>query len=228
MSGNGSNAVYTSSNVAGPSFRWGNTATLVTATLSFLLLISLISRDVAAAIVQISLEVVGGLALLAYIIITVSYLRLNLLKFILRNRSWAYHPMSPFTRLYLGISILNRLTPCKGLCGVLGGKNPTLWKLQPCLPPLPVPDFEKTLQAYLDSVQPILTPEEFQQTKKVVAEFGKKAGIGESLHHLLLQRAKTEKTSWLLEWWENFVYLKSRYPLPVYSNWYFQMCEFDS
>jgi carnitine O-palmitoyltransferase 1 len=194
--------------IAGPSFRWGNTATLVTATLSILLLLALAVPDATMTILSIGLQVIGAVAVLAYILLSVQFLRISLLKLLLKWSGWAYRPQSNFTRLYLGV------------VGALGGSKPKLWELQGTLPPLPVPNLQKSLDNYLDSVQPLLSPEDFEKTKRAVSEFRKPGGIGEKLQALLIQRAKTEKTSWLLEWWEKIIYLKGRLPLPIFSNWY--------
>lgn len=193
---------------AGPSFRWGNTATAVTSTLSFLLLLALAAPDLTVSILSIALQLVGGLAVLAYVVLSVQFLRLSLLRILLRWSGWAYHPMSPWTRLYLGI------------VGVLGGSKPKLWELQSTLPSLPVPELNKTLARYLDSVKPLLTPEEFEKTKQAVDQFKGPGGVGEKLQAALIKRAETEPTSWLLEWWENLIYLKGRMPLTLFSNWY--------
>lgn len=199
-------SLFLSSQEAGPHFRWGKTATTVTVLLSALSLLSLFAPDVASVIISIGLQLVGGISLIVYIVLNVSYLRLNLLKLLLRYRNWANHPRSGFTRMYLGI------------VGMLGGEKPKLWRLQPTLPPLPVPPLKQTMKSYLDSVRPLVSDEAFEKTKKAVIDF--QNGLGPKLQELLVKRAKTEPTSWLLEWWEGLVYLKSRYPLTIYSNWY--------
>src|SRR5690349_16074723 len=98
------NTLYTSGEMAGPSFRWGHTASIVTGTLSVLLTISLFSTELATNIISVVLQLIGATAVISYIVITISFLRLNLLKLILRYRGWAYHPRSPLTRMYLGNS----------------------------------------------------------------------------------------------------------------------------
>jgi carnitine O-palmitoyltransferase 1 len=95
--------------------------------------------------------------------------------------------------------------------------SPKLYQLQPCLPKLPVPELDHTLKLYLKSVQPLVTPEEFKETSRKVKEFRKKEGP--QLQKALQARAATTD-NWLVQWWEELVYLSGRTPLPVFSNWY--------
>ena len=41
--------------------------------------------------------------------------------------------------------------------------------------------------------QPLMSSEEFERTKEIVAEFGKPGGVGEELQRGLLERAKIEE-----------------------------------
>lgn len=59
------------------------------------------------------------------------------------------------------------------------------------LPSLPLPDLDKTLKKYLDSVKPFLTELEFLQTTKKLENF--RNGIGKQLHFHLLEKAKNER-----------------------------------
>eukprot|EP00126_Sphaerothecum_destruens_P002216 Sdes_comp15654_c0_seq1m4668 len=191
-----------------PDFRWGSFATTITATLTALLLLSLYSPVLAKGVILIIFEVLGALGLLVYLISESFYIRSKILKILLSWRKWAYIPRSPIAAMYLAV------------VGALGGAKPKLWSLQHCLPSLPVPDLQHTLSAYLDSVQALLGPEEFAATQKYVREFGKAGGVGEKLQEMLVERSRKEETSWLLEWWESIIYLKSRNPIAIYSNWY--------
>ncbi|XP_022687941.1 peroxisomal carnitine O-octanoyltransferase-like isoform X1 [Varroa jacobsoni] len=83
------------------------------------------------------------------------------------------------------------------------------------LPSLLVPDLERTLERYLDSVLPHTTPEEFENTKRICQRFAK--GQGAHLQNLLLERAKEER-NWLDTWWRDVAYLRSRVPLIPQCN----------
>ena len=50
---------------------------------------------------------------------------------------------------------------------------------QPSLPRLPIPKLADTCRRYLDALRPLLTPQQYQHTEKVVQEFGRSGGDGE-------------------------------------------------
>ncbi|CAF0706682.1 unnamed protein product [Brachionus calyciflorus] len=83
------------------------------------------------------------------------------------------------------------------------------------LPSLPVPNLDKTLKKYLDSVQPFLTEIEFLETCKKIENF--RNGIGKHLHFKLLERARHER-NWLEKWWLDWAYLEWREPLSPFIN----------
>jgi hypothetical protein len=190
-----------------PRFRWGTTSTLVSACLVALVFLSLQFPETTQRVLIVLFAAIGAVAVLLYAVFAVPAARFNLLKLLLRWRGWAYDPASTLSRFYLGA------------VGVLGGSKPTLWELEPCLPPLPVPDLAHTCQLYLSSVEPLLTASEFEQTKRVVADFQAPGGVGETLQAKLVERGQQER-NWLIQWWEEFVYLRSRFPIAIYSNWY--------
>ena len=64
------------------------------------------------------------------------------------------------------------------------------------LPKLPVPSLGSTLEKYINSLKPIILPEQFENTKKLVVEFGKKGGEGEFLQKQLEEYART-KDNWV-------------------------------
>ncbi|KAJ1927081.1 hypothetical protein IWQ60_003234 [Tieghemiomyces parasiticus] len=90
-------------------------------------------------------------------------------------------------------------------------------KHQAKLPPLPVPPLRETASRYLESLLPVLTPEEYQRSAAAVADFIRPGGQGEILQRLLEAYATT-KVNWLESWWRDMVYLEGRDPLPLNSN----------
>ena len=50
---------------------------------------------------------------------------------------------------------------------------------QPSLPRLPIPKLEGTCRRYLDALRPLLPPDQYQRTEKIVKEFGRSGGDGE-------------------------------------------------
>lgn len=59
------------------------------------------------------------------------------------------------------------------------------------LPSLPVPDLDKTLNKYLDSIKPFVDELTFSKTQSIVEKF--RNGIGPFLNFHLLERARTER-----------------------------------
>uniref|UniRef100_A0A1E1X2A9 Putative carnitine o-acyltransferase cpt2/yat1 n=1 Tax=Amblyomma aureolatum TaxID=187763 RepID=A0A1E1X2A9_9ACAR len=82
---------------------------------------------------------------------------------------------------------------------------------------LPVPPLKETLQRYVESVKPLVTPGQLEKTLKVVQEFGKPNGIGEKLYKVLESKAASTE-NWLADWWLQGAYLSYRMPVVVYSN----------
>jgi carnitine O-acetyltransferase len=128
-------------------------------------------------------------------------IRLRLLRFLLRYRSWL---QSPKYLPFIGALVEHP-------------KSKT-FSFQKVLPPLPVPTLEETCEKYLQTVRPLLTDEEFLRTKVAVTEFQRPGGAGERLQEALLERAQGSR-NWLAEWWLEYAYLLGREPL-ICVNWY--------
>ncbi|CAF3415005.1 unnamed protein product [Rotaria sp. Silwood1] len=79
---------------------------------------------------------------------------------------------------------------------------------------LPVPTLAETARKYLKTVAPLLSNDEFSETKKIVEQFQQES---EPLQELLLKRAQTEE-NWLSQWWLDKTYLEWRLNLPIYYN----------
>ncbi|CAL8343159.1 unnamed protein product [Lota lota] len=84
------------------------------------------------------------------------------------------------------------------------------------LPRLPVPPLRQTCERYLAMLEPIVSEDELEHTRQLVAEF-LQGGVGERLQKSLERRArKTE--NWLSEWWMQSAYLDCRMPVAVYTS----------
>jgi len=68
---------------------------------------------------------------------------------------------------------------------------------------------------YIDTIQPLTNPQEFQHTKQLVSEFSKNEGP--LLHEELKKLAAEAPTSWLEGFWDT-MYLEYREPAPINVN----------
>lgn len=184
----------------------GNAVLYGAAGLVALLLLALFFPKVAVFLILILI----GLAIVGYgafkAILKVPSLRISVLRIMLANVN-KLDENSEIYRIYLG------------LIGILGGKKPRLYSLQPALPHLPVPQLESTVSKFLNTVKPLISESEFEATTAAAEEF--KKGAGRQLQQALIQRAADPKiNNWLEEYWESFIYLRGRKPLNAFSNWY--------
>ncbi|KAG9413958.1 hypothetical protein AC1031_013160 [Aphanomyces cochlioides] len=93
------------------------------------------------------------------------------------------------------------------------------------LPRLPVPQLNDTLEKYLKSVQPLVTPDEYKGHRKLVEDFGLGANrsVGRTLQDDLLKQeflntmGRAYPYSYIEEWWDA-MYLGGRYPNPINVN----------
>ncbi|OQR99897.1 choline/Carnitine O-acyltransferase [Achlya hypogyna] len=93
------------------------------------------------------------------------------------------------------------------------------------LPRLPVPQLNETLERYLRSVQPLVTPAEYKEHKKLVEDFGLGANrsVGRQLQDELLKQefvnvmGRAYPYSYIEAWWDK-MYLGGRYPNPINVN----------
>lgn len=83
------------------------------------------------------------------------------------------------------------------------------------LPHLPLPKLEDTADKYLRTVQPLLSEEKFEKTRRIVEDFV----TGKGLHlHNLLQKKAEKNENWLSDWWLKYAYLSYRSPVVIHSN----------
>ncbi|XP_021967547.1 choline O-acetyltransferase isoform X1 [Folsomia candida] len=87
--------------------------------------------------------------------------------------------------------------------------------MQPDLPKLPVPDLDKTLQRYLEAIQPILTPVQYERAEKLTHELAENEGP--ELQNELTER-QMKMQNWAYEWWLNDMYMNNPLSLPINSN----------
>ncbi|XP_055001766.1 carnitine O-palmitoyltransferase 1, brain isoform isoform X2 [Sorex araneus] len=130
------------------------------------------------------------------------------LRLLLSYHGWFHEPhgaMSATTKTWLA------------LVRIFSGRHPMLFSYQRSLPRLPVPSLQDTVRQYLESVEPVLSKEDFEETAVLAQGFLRMQGSS-------LQRYLRFKSWWasnyVSDWWEEFVYLRSRNSLMVNSNYY--------
>lgn len=92
-----------------------------------------------------------------------------------------------------------------------------MMSMEPNLPNLPVPPLEQTMEKYITALEPLLFDNEYENTKKVVADFKKTGGVGEQLQNKLLEKA-SKSDNWLAEWWDYCAYFGYRAPVVINSS----------
>lgn len=91
------------------------------------------------------------------------------------------------------------------------------WVSSFSLPRQPLPSLAQTMDRYLRSLEPLVSSEELEQTRQLLAEFGAPGGEGERLQ-ARLQRRVARMENWITDWWVQSTYLESRLPLAVHSS----------
>ncbi|XP_067285672.1 choline O-acetyltransferase-like [Pseudorasbora parva] len=89
--------------------------------------------------------------------------------------------------------------------------------MEKILPKPPVPDLQHTLDAYLRSVQHLVSDTQLRSTRAAVESFGRPGGVGERLQEQLIKK-REETENWVLDFWLEDMYLKNRLALPINSS----------
>eukprot|EP00672_Neobodo_designis_P017082 CAMPEP_0174844160 /NCGR_PEP_ID=MMETSP1114-20130205/10935_1 /TAXON_ID=312471 /ORGANISM="Neobodo designis, Strain CCAP 1951/1" /LENGTH=799 /DNA_ID=CAMNT_0016078393 /DNA_START=55 /DNA_END=2454 /DNA_ORIENTATION=+ len=91
------------------------------------------------------------------------------------------------------------------------------FSLQNCLPRQPVPGLKDTIARYLESMQPLLSNEEYTAVAADAERFIKAEGPG--LQRYLKFKYWTS-TNYVSDWWLSVVYLRGRESIMINSNYY--------
>ncbi|XP_036163139.1 carnitine O-palmitoyltransferase 1, brain isoform isoform X3 [Myotis myotis] len=120
------------------------------------------------------------------------------LRLLLSYHGWLLEPhgaMSSPTKTWLA------------LVRIFSGRHPMLFSYQRSLPRQPVPSVQDTVRKYLESVRPVLSDEDFDWTAGLAQEFLR---LQASLLQWYLQLKSWWASNYVSDWWEEFVYLRSR------------------
>ncbi|XP_069047891.1 carnitine O-palmitoyltransferase 1, liver isoform-like isoform X2 [Lepisosteus oculatus] len=131
-----------------------------------------------------------------------------ILKQLLSYHRWMFEQhgqMSNTTRVWLA------------LVRIFSGRKPLLYSYQGSLPHLPVPHIKDTVSRYLESVRPLLEEEQYRRMSCLAGEFER--SLGPRLQWYLKLKALWA-SNYVSDWWEEYIYLRSRGPIMVNSNYY--------
>lgn len=92
-----------------------------------------------------------------------------------------------------------------------------LYAYQGCLPTLPLPDLNATVNKWHETMKPLLDEKEAEEAKALSTAFLKEEG---TKLQKFLRLKWWISPNYISDWWLNLVYLRSRDPLPINSNWY--------
>lgn len=162
---------------------------------------------------HVSLSAQGQTMLSALVFSTLLWLSLILalrfcLKLLLSYHQWMFEQhgrVSNVTKVWVT------------LLRLLSSRKPLLYSYQTSLPHLPVPPIKDTLSRYLMSVRPLLTDPEFKRMTELANHF--ESNLGNRLQRYLKLKALWA-TNYVSDWWEEYIYLRSRGPIMVNSNYY--------
>ncbi|KAJ2123491.1 Carnitine O-acetyltransferase mitochondrial [Coemansia sp. RSA 720] len=96
-----------------------------------------------------------------------------------------------------------------------------LFEFQSQLPKLPVPALSETLPKYLSTLEPLLSKDEFAQTKNLVEKFGQSSQGQELQRRLEARAAEPGRANWLEEWWNDLSYMGYRDPVTPYVSYFY-------
>ena len=144
--------------------------------------------------------------------VTLLYTRRYLLRCLLAYRGWMYRSNNSGAKV-------KTLGWCAAVRVISGLAQPTLYSCQLSLPRMPVPSVKETMNRLFRSLQPLYAdkPEQLAVLKKEADEF--LSGPAVKLNRYLRLKSWWAP-NYVSDWWEKYVYLRSRSPLPNNSNFY--------
>uniref|UniRef100_A0A673YYV2 carnitine O-palmitoyltransferase n=1 Tax=Salmo trutta TaxID=8032 RepID=A0A673YYV2_SALTR len=112
---------------------------------------------------------------------------------------------------------MSNTTKVWALVRIFSGRQPLLYSYQGSLPNQPVPAVKDTVKRYLESVRPLMTPDEFERMTSLATQF--ESSLGNRLQWYLKLKALWA-SNYVSDWWEEYIYLRGRSPIMVNSNYY--------
>lgn len=98
---------------------------------------------------------------------------------------------------------------------------PPMLRYEASLPTLPVPTLQSTCAKYLETVQPLVTPDAFAHTRRAIDKFLASPQSAELQKRLQARAAQPGMKNWISEWWNDVAYMAYRDPVIVYVSYFF-------
>ncbi|XP_039617441.1 carnitine O-palmitoyltransferase 1, muscle isoform [Polypterus senegalus] len=140
--------------------------------------------------------------------ISLIFILRQMLKLLLSYHGWMFEPHGQISRSTRIWAVLVK---------IFSVRKPMLYSFQASLPRLPVPRIDDTIKRYLESVRPLLDDEQYSKMETLAEEF-KKNPAPRLQKYLLLK--SWWAPNYVSDWWEEYIYLRSRNPIMVNSNYY--------
>jgi len=140
--------------------------------------------------------------------VVVLYTRQFLMRILLAYKGWLYQPPRSQSKIVLLWGLLLR---------IISGRKPRLYSYQNTLPRMNVPPLKQTVQKFLESVQPILSTDDYDKIEIEAKDF--QSSLGPKLQWIL-QLKSWWAPNYCTDWWEKYVYLMGRDPIAINSNYY--------
>ncbi|XP_012943350.1 carnitine O-palmitoyltransferase 1, liver isoform [Aplysia californica] len=144
---------------------------------------------------------------MALFVLSVALRRCSL-RLLLAYRGWMYENKPSLSTKLWGLLVYS-----------MSGWKPSLYNCQSSLPRLPVPPLATAIQQLMESFEPLYQddPKTLEELKREAEKFV--TGVGPKLQRALVLRSWWTE-NFVSDWWEKYVYLMGRSPLPINSNYY--------
>eukprot|EP00960_Hanusia_phi_P057787 763663-Hanusia_phi.AAC.5 len=131
------------------------------------------------------------------------------MRILLNYKNWMYEKKPSYLTLVWGAIL-------RGF--FLGQREPLTYSFQNAMPRLAVPALQCTINKYLRSVQPLLSEKEYENVEREAHAF-QKSTEARKLQTLLIVKSFLSG-NYVSDWWEKYIYLRSRSPILINSNYY--------
>jgi len=141
-------------------------------------------------------------------IMVVALLQRYFMRILLNYQAWMYESKPSMLTMAWGLIMRSFF---------LGQREPLLYSFQSAMPRQPVPPLHKTIERYLQSIKPLISESAHQEQQEEATRF--LHGDGKRLQRFL-QLKSWFSGNYVSDWWEKYVYLRSRTPILINSNYY--------